>query len=249
MDHSNLIGGNVAARLASTAPVVWGVHHSNHIAALTKRSTLLTLRACAMVSGRVPARIVYCSEHSRTLYNQRGFAADKAVVIPNGFDTSRFKPDAAASAADVRKELWSRAPIRRWSAWWRDTILLKDHSTFLRAAAIVQQRRPDVHFLMCGTRVDGGNTAIVSQCAGPGTGETSASAGPAPRCSAHSCRARSAYVVIDQRSFSADGGRGDVQRLSAVRGDRRGRFGLDGIGNCGRIVPPSDPAALAAALG
>ena len=64
MDHSNLIGG-LAARLSGRAPVVWGVHHSNHIPGLTKRTTLMTVAACARLSRRLPARIVCCSESSR----------------------------------------------------------------------------------------------------------------------------------------------------------------------------------------
>src|SRR5881392_816097 len=30
MDHSNLIGG-LAARVATRAPIVWGIHHSEHV--------------------------------------------------------------------------------------------------------------------------------------------------------------------------------------------------------------------------
>src|SRR2546428_1137651 len=80
MDHSNLIGG-VAAWLASRAPVVWGVHHSDHLAGVTKRSTLLTVSACAALSHRLPARVVCFSEHGPRLYEKLGFAGRKLVVI------------------------------------------------------------------------------------------------------------------------------------------------------------------------
>src|SRR5207247_581748 len=103
MDHSNLVGG-IAARLASRAPVVWGVHHSDHVAGVTKRSTQLTVSACAALSHRLPARIVCCSEHGRRMYERLGFAADKLTVIPNGFDLDAFRPDPAARAA-VRREV------------------------------------------------------------------------------------------------------------------------------------------------
>src|SRR5690349_21003662 len=103
MDHSNLIGG-LASRLATRAPVVWGVHHSDHVRALTKPTTLMTVGACARLSNHLPTRIVFCSEHARNLYAQRGFAAAKLDIIPNGFDTGRFRPDAMARAK-IRKEL------------------------------------------------------------------------------------------------------------------------------------------------
>jgi hypothetical protein len=44
MDHSNLIGG-LAARLATRAVLVWGVHHCRHVRGLTKGTTLLTVAA------------------------------------------------------------------------------------------------------------------------------------------------------------------------------------------------------------
>ena len=160
MDHSNLVTA-LAARIASAGPLIWGIHHSDHVAGVAKRSTLLTVSACAALSHRVPAAIVSCSEHGRVLYERRGFAAKKLAVIPNGFDTERFRPDAEARAS-VRRELGldETTPLVGLVARYDP---LKDHSTFLRAAAHVSQSRPDVHFLLCGTRVDRQNAAIVSQ--------------------------------------------------------------------------------------
>ena len=105
MDHSNLIGG-LAARLCRGVRVVWGVHHCDHVSGLTKRSTLLTVAACAKLSRLLPDRIVQCSEHGRTLYGQRGFDNARMMVIPNGFDTDRFRPDDAARWR-IRRS-WSR---------------------------------------------------------------------------------------------------------------------------------------------
>src|SRR5215213_7908133 len=103
MDHSNLIC-SLAVRAASRAPLVWGIHHSHHVRGISKRLTLLTVSACAMLSHRSPSRIVCCSEHGRSLYEAAGFAAGKLVVIPNGFDMGRFRPDPLARA-EVRREV------------------------------------------------------------------------------------------------------------------------------------------------
>ena len=158
MDHSNLLGG-LAAHLASAAPVIWGIHHSNHVRELTKRTTLLTLGACAFFSKRVPARVVYCSEHSRKLYEQRGFAADKSVTIPNGFDTARFRPDADARSR-VRRELGvdPSTPLIGLAARFDP---FKDHANFLRAAAVVVSKyHAQAHFLLCGAHVDSANAQL-----------------------------------------------------------------------------------------
>lgn len=160
MDHSNLIGG-LAAKIATRAKVVWGVHHSNHVAGLTPRTTLMTVAACARLSRRVPARIVFCSEHARKLYAARGFSRRNMCVIPNGFDMRNFAPDAFARA-DVRREL-GVAP---------ETILvglvarydpLKDHANFLRAAAELVKKRPEVRFLLCGDKVDRSNPSVMEE--------------------------------------------------------------------------------------
>jgi glycosyltransferase involved in cell wall biosynthesis len=87
MDHSNLIGG-VVTRLATRAKVVWGIHHSNHVKGVAKRSTLATVAACGKLSRWVPDRVVFVSQTSCKLYARHGFAGDRITVIPNGFDTS-----------------------------------------------------------------------------------------------------------------------------------------------------------------
>lgn len=159
MDHSNLIG-SLAATLSSRAPVVWSIHHSNHVAGISKRSTLMTVDACGLLS-RLPARIICCSEQSRSMYVARGFASERMEVIPNGFDTSRFKPDPQA-----------RAQVRRELGLGEQAVLIglvarydpfKDHANFLQAAARLGRRRPDVHFLMCGAGVDPTNTSLMTQ--------------------------------------------------------------------------------------
>ncbi|MEA3397558.1 MAG: glycosyltransferase [Chloroflexota bacterium] len=70
------------------------------------------------------------------------------VVIPNGFDLNLFKPDLEGGPL-IRQEL-------RIS---EDTILIgmvgrfdpqKDHLNFIKAAALLQKRIKDVHFLLCG---------------------------------------------------------------------------------------------------
>src|SRR5258708_33332072 len=76
------------------------------------------------------------------------YAAEKLEVIPNGFDLEQVKPDPTARAS-VRKELGIPA----------DAILIgiaarfhphKDHRNFVQSAARLQERMPEIHFLMCG---------------------------------------------------------------------------------------------------
>ncbi|MDB5332473.1 MAG: putative glycosyltransferase EpsF [Phycisphaerales bacterium] len=242
MDHSNLMGG-LAARLATRARVVWGIHHSNHLPGLTKRSTLMTVGACARLSHRVPSRIVYCSEHASKLYTQRGFDADRLTVIPNGFDTRAFRPDPAARA-DLRRELGQGADalliglVARFDPF-------KDHGTFLKAAAIVKEKFPAARFVLCGGKVDQTNAALTAQIESLGLQGNCHLLGPRKDvarihaaldvCVSSSVSEAFPLVVGEAMSSGVPCAVTDVGDSALI------------VGPTGRVVPPSDPAALATA--
>ena len=242
MDHSNLIGG-VAARLAARAPVIWGVHHTNYIPQLTKRTTLMTVSACARLSRRLPTRIVCCSESARAVYARQGFAAERLTVIPNGFDTDVFRPDPAARL-DVRREL-GLAPDATLIGLVARYDPFKDHANFLRAAAALKGRLPDVHFLLCGDRVDPGNETLASMVAALGLRGRCHLLGQrrdVPRLQAGLDLATSSSV---SEAFPLAIGEAMASGVPCVATDVGDSAAI--IGESGRIVPPRDPQALAAA--
>jgi glycosyltransferase involved in cell wall biosynthesis len=242
MDHSNLIGG-VAARVAGTGPVLWGIHHSDHVPELTKRTTLWTLRACARLSRRLPARIICCSESARSLYSQRGFVADKLVVIPNGFDTAAFKPDKDARA-DVRRELGLAT----------DTILiglaaryhpLKDHSNFLHAAAILLRSCPGAHFLLCGNQIDADNSSLTKTIAELNLGQRCHLLGPRRDIARIHASLDIAASSSISEAFPLTIGESMACGVPCVATDVGDSAFI--IGDTGRTVAARDSAALAAA--
>lgn len=240
MDHSNLIGG-LAATLVPGARVVWGVHHSNHVAGLTKRSTLLTVNACAVLSHRVPARVILCSEHSRKLYAERGFAARKLKVIPNGFDTELFHPDSEARSS-IRRELGIDANAKLIGLVARHDPL-KDHANFLRAAAKLIETHPEIHFLLCGANVNEQNSQLMDLVRELRIDSRCHLLGPrrdVPRL----------YAAMDLNSSSSISeafplavGEAMACGVPCVATDV-GDSALM-IGDTGRVVPPSDSVALA----
>ena len=244
MDHSNLIAG-IAARLAGTVPVVWGVHHAHHVPGVVKRSTRLTVAACTALSGLLPARIVYCSEAGRRLYEGHGCAAAKGVVIPNGFDVDAFKPDAAVRA-QVRAELGAgpRTPLVGLVARYDP---FKDHATFLKAAALLTRARPEVRFVLCGHRVDESNAGLAAQVAALGLGRRCYLLGPRRDVA----RIYAALDVLASSSiseaFPLAVGEAMACGVPCVVTDVGDSALL--VGPAGKVVPPHDPPALAAAMG
>ena len=82
----------------------------------------------------------YCLSH--------GFAPDKMVVISNGIDTERFQPDSEAGAK-MRSEWGISEKIILIGLVGR-LDPMKDHPTFLKAAALLCKEREDVHFVCVG---------------------------------------------------------------------------------------------------
>lgn len=91
--------------------------------------------------------IAVAPPHARYLAEKEGCPAAKVRVIPNGVDTSRFyslPPDPA-----LRRDLGLPvgAPVATIVAALRPE---KNHSLFLRAAALVKAELPTAHFLVVG---------------------------------------------------------------------------------------------------
>lgn len=154
MYHSDLLGG-VAARLFTKARVVWSVHHTEFDPATTKRTTYLTRSTCAALSRVIPSMIVCCSEAARAVHVRLGYPDDRVRVIPNGFDTTAFRPDEHARA-EVRRELGIPD-----SAFVVGMIARvdpqKDHANLLAAARQFLASAPDAYLIVCGAGASWGN--------------------------------------------------------------------------------------------
>ncbi|MCJ7622078.1 MAG: glycosyltransferase, partial [Anaerolineaceae bacterium] len=157
MYHADLIGGLTANFIKPTS-VVWGIRNSTLDPKLSKRSTILTMKACARLSHSIPTRIVSCSDAVKHLHVSKGYAADKIIVIPNGFDLEEFHPD-PVSRKKVRSEIGIPDDVFLIGHVGRFDPQ-KDYPTLIAAAKLLHQRYPDVHFLLCGDRITWENTEL-----------------------------------------------------------------------------------------
>lgn len=165
MHHADLVGGWVA-RLAGVRKVVWSVHcreiHRNPED--SDHKTALFRRALGLSSRVIPARIVSCSATAMEDHAALGYPRAKMRWIPNGIDAERFKPDMDAGL-DTRRELKLplQAPVIGFVGRFHE---MKDLSTFLRAAALLQARLPQAHFVFCGgveVAMSGEERALLAQ--------------------------------------------------------------------------------------
>jgi len=156
MYHANLAAQ--LARFFVRVPVCWCIQSSFLSFAAEKPLTRLAIRLTARMSRRA-AKVVYVSHVSRTQHEPLGFFVERGCVIPNGVDPALFVPSAEARRS-VRGELGVPA----------DALLIglicryhpqKDHPNFLRAAAILARKWPDVRFVLAGYDVNRQNPALM----------------------------------------------------------------------------------------
>lgn len=159
MYHADLFGG-IAARLAGIPVVIWHIHHSDLSKQNTKAMTKLVANLCARLSHTVPNSILSCSKISQDIHSALGYAPDKFVVIPNGYDIENFQPNVEVHES-VRKELKIAAdtPLVGLIARFDPQ---KNHTGFFEAAGYLHQKRPDVHFLLAGSNIENTNEALMT---------------------------------------------------------------------------------------
>lgn len=111
------------------------------------RAGRLLLRLEALLSRRA-GLVIANSQAGRELCLARGFPPKLLRVVDNGIDTERYRPDLAAGA-DLRGA-WSVSPQQRLIGLVARLDPLKDHDTFLEAAALLAAQRADARFVCVG---------------------------------------------------------------------------------------------------
>ena len=175
MYHADLVGGLVA-RWAGIRAVIWGIRNASLDPHKTSFSARAVARACALLSRILPSRIVCCSKEAANAHQRIGYQARKFSVIPNGYDLSRFAPDAEARSR-LRQE-WVieqqeilLGMVARWDP-------LKDHATLLEALAMLMQQGAAFKCVLVGTGMTTANAHLNESLSRLGVRNTVLLAGP-----------------------------------------------------------------------
>jgi glycosyltransferase involved in cell wall biosynthesis len=238
--HADLIGLLVGP-MARVPVIVWNIRCAELDLRDHPRSLRLLLRALSWTSGW-PAAIVSNSEAGRRAHEKLGYRSSKWVIIPNGFDTETYKPSQAAREA-FRRELGIAETILLAGLIAR-VHPMKDHATFLQAAAIAAKKQ-DMRFVLVGRGVPEsveindlvGSLGLTERVYLLGERADVSSVMPALDVAVSSSYSEAFPNVVGEAMACA------VPAVVTDVGDSA-RI----VGGTGRIVPPKNAAALAEAM-
>jgi glycosyltransferase involved in cell wall biosynthesis len=242
-----MVHGNLAAAFGGVitgTPVFWGVRHSRLDVLVEKRSTVLLERLLALLS-RIPRRIVYNSRSGKTRHESLGYMARRGIVVPNGFDLDRFKPD-EVFRSEVRRELGIGADCVVVGFFGRFHPM-KDHATLLEAVKMLRPDIPQLKVILAGDGCGPGNPELRKMIADRNLADTVLLLGPrrdverltaAIDIAANSSRANEGFanVIGEAMAVGVPCVVTDVGDAASIVADN------------GEIVPPSNARAFSDAL-
>jgi len=244
--HGYMYGANelalVFGRLTGAA-VVWGIRASGLEMGHYDMATRMLYRSGAWLS-RLSDLIIANSEAGRRFHLGIGYPAGKLRVVPNGIDTRRFAYNAA-----------QRERVRRqWSIKDGEVLIgvvarldpMKDHATFLRAAALASTEHAATRFVIVGAGAERSLGTLQSLAVQIGVSARVLWAGPREDVTA-------VYSALDLFTCCSAFGEGFPNSLAEAMACERlcvaTRVGDAEwiLGDCGETVPPREPQALAGA--
>jgi glycosyltransferase involved in cell wall biosynthesis len=243
MYHADLLGG-LAARLAGSRYVIWGIRTTDVRAGGTF-ATVVVRWICARLSYLLPSAIVCAANASLHSHVTVGYDARKMIVVPNGYDFSWLSVFGAE-----RKILREQCGINS-----NDVVLgslgrfhpVKDQRTFVQAAGLLAVHHPQLRFLMVGRGLDWDNTQLVDWIIDTGCKDRFVLLGErkdVPQCLAamdifclHSRTEGFPNVLAEAMAMALPCVTADVGDAALLLADT------------GVVVPSGDPAALAHGIG
>lgn len=91
MYHADFLGG-LAAKSIGVKNIIWGIRTTDPSKSASKQTVALS-KLCSRLSHFIPNTII-CVAHTALKYHENiGYKNNNMIVIPNGFDLTKFYPD------------------------------------------------------------------------------------------------------------------------------------------------------------
>ena len=243
--HGYMYGANELALLlgfAGHARVVWGVRASGLEMQRYDWTTRLLQWTGARLSSQADA-VISNSHAGRRFHIELGYPSQRFLVIPNGVDTDVYKLD------DV-----GRHNIRsQWQVSTDEVLIgivarvdpLKDHDTFLHAAAALESGGVPVRFVIVGPGTKQNLLRLKAVADQLGVGHRVIWAGPRQDMPL----VYSAIDIVTSTSLSEGFSNSLAEAMACERTCVATDVGDAGLilGEFGQLVPPRSPQALARA--
>jgi len=231
----DLLARPLAGR-ARRARMVWFLQGSLHSLVGLPRHTRMTVQLLAALS-RVPEVVAINSQVGRRHHVRAGYRPRRWVLLPNGCDTDRFRPDIEDRAA-VRAEL-GIAPEAVVAITVARLHPQKDHVTLIEALSSAQREVDALELVLVGT----GTEELASSGAEPlrvhGLGERT----DVERILRAADLIVSSSLTEGLPNALLEGMSSGLVPIATDVGDCR-----TVMGSTGEVVPHDDPAALGAAV-
>ena len=156
--HADLLG-LLAGKLTKLPVIAWNIRCSELDEKGIPLSTRLVRRLLAKLSA-IPNFVVINSEAGRLAHENAGYLPREWVLIANGFDTDKFRPD-TSMRKNFRAQLGvtEATPLIGLVARFHP---MKGHEIFLKAASKIAAINDRVRFVLVGTGVDETNPYLQS---------------------------------------------------------------------------------------
>ncbi|MBL4607346.1 MAG: glycosyltransferase [Pseudomonadales bacterium] len=163
MYHGNMMA-LLATRLKPNIPVLWNIRHSLHDLSEEKRVMRLLIRLNAFFS-KTPVNILYNSSVTARQHERYGLKESKTKIIPNGFDSNKFSPN-----ADIRRDIRKKYNVKENQCLFAMVARyhpVKGHSVLLNALSILIKRNRNLKVMLVGKGLESTNHSLVeliNQC-------------------------------------------------------------------------------------
>lgn len=158
MYHSNILMSLVALIPFMRLHVVWNIRHALHDLSSEKKLTRVIIRLGAFLSWQ-PQKIIFNATESLQQHQTLGYIKSKLLMLPNGFDLERYRPDKMA-----RQGMIERLGLPEDSCFIGVVARFhpaKGHKYFVEAASKIARENTHAHFLLIGRQVDADNAQLL----------------------------------------------------------------------------------------